>query len=88
MANIVYFEKFKNLINMAEEHGTSLGLHIELLRKEATNPNSPTDDEKEITKAKFFGSVFILKACQFWYQKLNNRKKSTLVRCIKKIINL
>eukprot|EP00957_Ditylum_brightwellii_P131669 10041829-Ditylum_brightwellii.AAC.1 len=55
MANIVYFKKLQNLIDVAKEHRTNLGLHKEVLKREAVNPNIPSQDEKKMTKAKFLG---------------------------------
>eukprot|EP00957_Ditylum_brightwellii_P198603 15136727-Ditylum_brightwellii.AAC.1 len=70
MANIVYFKKIRNLINVAEEHRATLGLYMDLLKIVAANPLASTDDKKAATKAKFFGRVFILKVYQFHCQKL------------------
>eukprot|EP00957_Ditylum_brightwellii_P039679 3001755-Ditylum_brightwellii.AAC.1 len=70
MSNIACFEKLKNLINVAEEHRSNIGIHPDLLAKEVANPAAPTNEEKKITKEKFFGRLFNLKACRFRYQKL------------------
>eukprot|EP00957_Ditylum_brightwellii_P108000 8238518-Ditylum_brightwellii.AAC.1 len=67
MSNLVYFEKFKNLVKIAEEHGASIDVHPELLSREAANPDAPTEEEKIVTKGKFFRRIFILKTCQYRY---------------------
>eukprot|EP00957_Ditylum_brightwellii_P130219 9933598-Ditylum_brightwellii.AAC.2 len=54
MTNLVYLEKFKNLVKVAEEHGANIGLQPGLLSQEVLDANSPTDDKKEVTKGKFF----------------------------------
>eukprot|EP00957_Ditylum_brightwellii_P196730 14989502-Ditylum_brightwellii.AAC.1 len=65
MSNIVYINKFKNLIEVAEKHGAKIELHPELLGKEAADPTVPTDDEIEVTKGFLFGRIFVIKACQY-----------------------
>eukprot|EP00957_Ditylum_brightwellii_P199987 15245674-Ditylum_brightwellii.AAC.1 len=50
MSNILYFEKFKNLVDVAEEHGANLGLHQGLIKEVAANPKAPTQEEKDISK--------------------------------------
>eukprot|EP00957_Ditylum_brightwellii_P006490 491762-Ditylum_brightwellii.AAC.1 len=70
MSNILYFEKFKHLVNVAEKHGANLGLHQGLIKQVAANTNAPTQEEKDESKANFLGRIFILKVCCFRYQKL------------------
>eukprot|EP00957_Ditylum_brightwellii_P125853 9593796-Ditylum_brightwellii.AAC.1 len=62
MSNIVYYEKFKNLIKVTEEYNAIIGLHPELLSKEAADSRAPTEDEMETTKGKFVGRMFVIKA--------------------------
>eukprot|EP00957_Ditylum_brightwellii_P142365 10846001-Ditylum_brightwellii.AAC.1 len=65
MSNISYYEKYNNLIEVAEEHGVNLGIHPGLLMQEASDKNAPTDKEIDTTKSKFFGRMFIIKACRY-----------------------
>eukprot|EP00957_Ditylum_brightwellii_P013288 1002663-Ditylum_brightwellii.AAC.1 len=49
MSNITYYEKFKNLIEVAEEHGANLCLHSQLIIIKANDVDSPTDKERKIS---------------------------------------
>eukprot|EP00957_Ditylum_brightwellii_P006402 486387-Ditylum_brightwellii.AAC.1 len=54
MSNIVYYKMFKNLLEVAEEHGASLGIHPGLLIQEAYDPDAPMDDKIDVTKGSFW----------------------------------
>eukprot|EP00957_Ditylum_brightwellii_P112522 8578139-Ditylum_brightwellii.AAC.1 len=80
MSNLAYCEKFRNLIEVAEEHRANLCLHPKLINTEAADVESPTDEEKDTAKDKFQGRMFIIKACQFCYQKLKEELHNGLTQ--------
>eukprot|EP00957_Ditylum_brightwellii_P105325 8029671-Ditylum_brightwellii.AAC.1 len=79
-SNIAYFEKFKNLVDVAEEHRANLRLHQGLIKEVAANPNAPTQEEKDISNGKFLGQIFIFKACCFRYHKLKEELHNKLAQ--------
>eukprot|EP00957_Ditylum_brightwellii_P187221 14258923-Ditylum_brightwellii.AAC.1 len=80
MSNLAYYEKFRNLIEVAEEHGANLCLHPKLINTKAADVESPMDEEKDMAKDKFQGRMFIIKACQSHYQKLKEELHNGLTQ--------
>eukprot|EP00957_Ditylum_brightwellii_P070672 5371051-Ditylum_brightwellii.AAC.1 len=77
---ISYYKKYKNLIEVAEEHSANLGIHPGLMMQEASDENALTDKEIDTTKSKFFGRMFVMKACRYRYQKLKEELHNGLTQ--------
>eukprot|EP00957_Ditylum_brightwellii_P119605 9125508-Ditylum_brightwellii.AAC.1 len=80
MLNLTYYMKFKNLTEVVEEHGANLCLHTQLIITKAADVEAPTDKEKDMSRDKFLGIMFAIKACQSCYQKLKEELQNELTQ--------
>eukprot|EP00957_Ditylum_brightwellii_P091128 6938366-Ditylum_brightwellii.AAC.1 len=80
MSNFKYYEKFKNLTEVVEEHRVNLCLHPQLIITKAADVEVLTGKEKDTSRETFLGRMFIIKACRFRYQKLKEELHNGLAQ--------
>eukprot|EP00957_Ditylum_brightwellii_P153108 11654191-Ditylum_brightwellii.AAC.3 len=73
MGNLAYYNKFKSLVEVAEQHGGNIALHPALMKLDIPDDISKPDEQRVLrnkTKDKFLAHTFEKKACKIRYGKL------------------
>eukprot|EP00957_Ditylum_brightwellii_P114240 8709676-Ditylum_brightwellii.AAC.1 len=73
MCSLAYYNKFKSLVKVVEQHDGNIVLHPALMKLDIPDDATEPDEQRVLrdkTKEKFLAHTFLKKACKIRYRKL------------------